>query len=49
MLDAAMDSVRLALDKGVPGIFNVAEPDEAVSKRKAAEELGWRADFRLPA
>ncbi|WP_181165814.1 MULTISPECIES: hypothetical protein [unclassified Mesorhizobium] len=49
MLDAAMDSVRLALDKGVPGIFNVAEPNEAASTRKAAEELGWRADFRLPA
>ncbi|TGT57528.1 dTDP-glucose 4,6-dehydratase, partial [bacterium M00.F.Ca.ET.159.01.1.1] len=26
-----------------------AESNEAVSTRKAAEELGWRADFRLPA
>ncbi|MEI9431007.1 NAD-dependent epimerase/dehydratase family protein [Mesorhizobium sp. Cs1299R1N3] len=48
-VDAAAYAALLALDKGVPGIFNVAEPNEAVSTRKAAEELGWRADFRLPA
>ncbi|MBZ9670554.1 NAD-dependent epimerase/dehydratase family protein [Mesorhizobium sp. ES1-3] len=48
-VDAAAHAALLALDKGAPGIFNVAEPNGAVSTRKAAEELGWRADFRLPA
>ncbi|MEI9419314.1 NAD-dependent epimerase/dehydratase family protein [Mesorhizobium sp. Cs1321R2N1] len=48
-VDAAAYAALLALDKGVPGIFNIAEPNEAVTTRKAAEELGWRADFRLPA
>ncbi|TIT67134.1 MAG: NAD(P)-dependent oxidoreductase [Mesorhizobium sp.] len=48
-VDAAAYAALLALDKGAPGIFNITEPNEAVSTRKAAEELGWRADFRLPA
>ncbi|MBZ9708993.1 NAD(P)H-binding protein [Mesorhizobium sp. ESP7-2] len=48
-VDAAAHAALLALDNGAPGIFNVAEPNGAVSTRKAAEELGWRADFRLPA
>ncbi|RWC89992.1 MAG: NAD-dependent epimerase/dehydratase family protein [Mesorhizobium sp.] len=48
-VDAAAYAALLALDKGAPGIFNIAEPNEAVSTRKAAVELGWRADFRLPA
>lgn len=48
-VDAAAYAALLALDKGPPGIFNVAEPNQAVSTQKAVEELGWRADFRLPA
>ncbi|WP_256751514.1 NAD(P)-dependent oxidoreductase [Mesorhizobium sp. Mes31] len=48
-VDAAAYAALLALDKGAPGIFNVAEPNQAVSTQKAVEELGWRADFRLPA
>ncbi|GLQ77073.1 dTDP-glucose 4,6-dehydratase [Mesorhizobium huakuii] len=48
-VDAAAYAALLALDKGAPGIFNVAEPNRAVSTQKAVEELGWRADFRLPA
>ncbi|TGT91037.1 MULTISPECIES: NAD(P)-dependent oxidoreductase [unclassified Mesorhizobium] len=48
-VDAAAYAALLALDKGAPGIFNITEPNEAVSTRKAAEELGWCADFRLPA
>ncbi|TGP91232.1 MULTISPECIES: NAD(P)-dependent oxidoreductase [unclassified Mesorhizobium] len=48
-VDAAAYAALLALDKGAPGIFNIAEPNEAVSTRKAVEELGWRADFRLSA
>ncbi|MBN9221204.1 MAG: NAD(P)-dependent oxidoreductase [Mesorhizobium sp.] len=48
-VDAAGHAALLALDRGHAGIFNVAEPNQAVSTRKAVEELGWRADFRLPA
>ncbi|TPK58832.1 NAD-dependent epimerase/dehydratase family protein [Mesorhizobium sp. B2-4-19] len=48
-VDAAAYAALLALDKGAPGVFNVAEPNPAVSTHKAVEELGWRADFRLPA
>ncbi|PBB26258.1 MULTISPECIES: NAD(P)-dependent oxidoreductase [unclassified Mesorhizobium] len=48
-VDAAAYAALLALDKGAPGVFNVAEPNPAVSTQKAVEELGWRADFRLPA
>ncbi|PBC21671.1 NAD-dependent epimerase/dehydratase family protein [Mesorhizobium sp. WSM4307] len=48
-VDAAAYAALLALDKGAPGAFNVAEPNPAVSTQKAVEELGWRADFRLPA
>lgn len=48
-VDAAAYAALLALDKGAPGIFNVAEPNQAVSTQRAVEELGWRADFRLPA
>lgn len=48
-VDAAGHAALLALDRGNSGIFNVAEPNQAVSTRKAVEELGWRADFRLSA
>ncbi len=48
-IDAAAYAALLAIDKGAPGIFNVAEPNAVVSTRKAAVELGWRGDFRLPA
>lgn len=48
-VDAAAHAALLALDKGAPGVFNVAEPNQAVSTQKAVEELGWRADFRLSA
>ncbi|WP_027060058.1 NAD-dependent epimerase/dehydratase family protein [Mesorhizobium loti] len=48
-VDAAAYAALLALDKGAPGIFNVAESNQAVSTQKAVGELGWRADFRLSA
>ncbi|MGX7874790.1 NAD-dependent epimerase/dehydratase family protein [Mesorhizobium sp. ORM6] len=47
-VDAAAYAALLAIDKGAPGIFNVAEPNPVVSTQKAIDELGWRADFRLP-
>ena len=46
-VDAAADAARRALTRGQPGIYQIAEEDGALSCRKAAVELGWRADFRL--
>jgi nucleoside-diphosphate-sugar epimerase len=46
-VDAAAYAALLALDHGVPGIFNIAEPNSYVATEKAEKELGWRADFRL--
>ncbi|TPM36937.1 NAD(P)-dependent oxidoreductase [Mesorhizobium sp. B2-3-4] len=48
-VDAAAYAALLALDKGSPGAFNIAEPNAAVSTLKAIKELCWRADFRWPA
>ena len=46
-VDAAAYAALLAVDKGAPGIFNIAEPNPLVATDKARAELGWRADFRL--
>ena len=48
-VDAAADAARRALTRGSPGIYNIAEEDGTVSSSKAARELGWRSDFRIPA
>jgi nucleoside-diphosphate-sugar epimerase len=45
-VDAAADAARRAVTRG-RGIYNIAEEDGTVSSRKAAAELGWRADFRI--
>jgi nucleoside-diphosphate-sugar epimerase len=47
-VDAAADAARRAVTRGAPGIYNVAEEDGTVSSAKAAHELGWRPDFRIP-
>lgn len=47
-VDAAAYAAFLAVDRGDPGIFNIAEPNGEVATEKARRELGWRADFRLP-
>ncbi len=39
----------LAVDRGKPGAFNVAEPNDQVTTEKASVELGWDSGFRLPA
>ena len=31
------------------GLFNIADPSDAVSTQKAIAQLGWRADFRIVA
>jgi nucleoside-diphosphate-sugar epimerase len=46
-VDAAADAARRTVTRGVPGIYNIAEDDGAVSSRKAAIELGWTPDFRI--
>jgi hypothetical protein len=38
-----------AIDHGEPGLFNIADPGDAVSTQKAMAQLGWRADFRIEA
>ena len=45
-VDAAAYAAFLAIDRGEPGIFNIADPDGEVSSDKARAELGWRPDFR---
>jgi nucleoside-diphosphate-sugar epimerase len=46
-VDAAAHAARLAVTRGSPGIYNVAEEDGTVSSARAARELGWQPDFRL--
>jgi nucleoside-diphosphate-sugar epimerase len=46
-VDAAAQAALLAIDRGAPGIFNIAEDDGFVSIAKARGELGWNLDFRL--
>lgn len=46
-VDAAAHAALLALMKGTPGIYNIAEDDGAVSSEKARRELGFDASFRM--
>lgn len=46
-VDAAAFAALLAIDRGPPGIYNIAEPQSEVSSEKAIRALGWRHDFRL--
>jgi nucleoside-diphosphate-sugar epimerase len=48
-VDAAAYAALRAIDHGEPGLFNIADPSDAVSTQKAMAELGWRADFRIEA
>jgi nucleoside-diphosphate-sugar epimerase len=48
-VDAAAQAALLALTKGKPGIYNVAEDDGAVSSEKARRDLGFDASFRMKA
>jgi len=43
---AAADAARRAVTRGAHGIYNVAEPCDALSSAKANAELGWTPDFR---
>jgi nucleoside-diphosphate-sugar epimerase len=48
-VDAAAQAALLALTKGEPGIYNIAEDDGAISSEKAKRELGFDAGFRIEA
>ncbi len=45
-VDAAAKAAELAVTRGEPGIYNVAETDGAVSSQKAIEALDWDAGWR---
>ena len=46
-VDAAAQATALAITKGKPGIYNVAEDDPSLSSDKARRDLGFKPDFRL--
>ena len=48
-IDAAAHATLLALTRGAPGIYNIAEDDGAVSIAKARAELGFDPTIRLDA
>ena len=46
-VDAAAPAALLAVTKGGPGVYNIAEDDPGTSSEKAKRELGFDAGFRL--
>jgi nucleoside-diphosphate-sugar epimerase len=48
-VDAAAQATFLAVTRGRPGIYNIADDDGTVSIEKARRELGFDPAFRLPA
>ena len=46
--DAAAHAALLAVSRGAPGIYNIAEDDGALSIEKARRELGFDPGFRMP-
>jgi nucleoside-diphosphate-sugar epimerase len=47
-VDAAAHAALLAVSRGGPGIYNIADDDGVVSIAKARAELGFDPEFRLP-
>jgi len=45
-VDAAANAARLAVTRGAPGAYNIAENDGAVSSEKAKRLLDWDAGWR---
>jgi nucleoside-diphosphate-sugar epimerase len=48
-VDAAASAALLAIDKGKPGIYNIAEESSHLTTAKARRELGFDPAFRLSA
>jgi nucleoside-diphosphate-sugar epimerase len=46
-VDAAAFAALLAVTRGRPGIYNIAEDGDAVTIEKARRELGFNPAFRL--
>jgi nucleoside-diphosphate-sugar epimerase len=46
-VDAAAQAALLAITRGKPGIYNIADDDGAISIGKARAELGFDPQFRL--
>lgn len=47
-IDAAAHAALLAIDRGVSGFYNIAEPNDLIATDKAHRDLGFDASFRLP-
>ncbi len=47
-VDAAAHAAMLALTRGAPGVYNIADDDGVVSIAKARDELGFDPHVRLP-
>ncbi|WP_026792989.1 NAD-dependent epimerase/dehydratase family protein [Pleomorphomonas oryzae] len=45
-VDAAAKAAALAVTRGAPGLYNIAEDDGTVLSDKARRELAWSADWR---
>ena len=48
-VDAAAYAALLAIDRCLPGIYNIAQSNRHFTTEKARAELGWTPEFRLPA
>jgi nucleoside-diphosphate-sugar epimerase len=46
-VDAAAYAALLAVERGTPGAYNIAQRNDHVATDKARAELGWSDDFRL--
>lgn len=46
-VDAAAQGALLAMTRGAPGVYNIADDDGALSSAKARRELGFDPAFRL--
>jgi nucleoside-diphosphate-sugar epimerase len=46
-VDDAAHAAFLALTRGAPGVYNIAEDDGSVSTAKAQRELGWAPGSRI--
>ena len=46
-VDAAAYAAVLAIARGRPGAYNIAQPNKHIVTEKARAELGWDADFRI--
>jgi len=46
-VDAAAQAARLAVSRGEPGVYNVAEDDGTVRTEKARRVLGFDPGFRV--